>query len=119
MQQKYSFVTRWEIKAPIEKVWNTIYDSVNWPVWWKGVLSVQVLEKGEPNGVNGVRRYIWKSALPYKLSFDMRLTEREDLKQLHGVAFGELEGEGTWLFEQNGDRCRVQYNWNVLPINSG
>ena len=49
----------------------------------------------------------------------MRLTEREDLKQLHGVAFGELEGEGTWLFEQNGDRCRVQYNWNVLPINRG
>lgn len=114
MQQKYSFVTRWQINAPIEKVWDAIYESTEWPKWWKGVLNVQVLDKGRPNGVDGVRRYTWKSALPYKLSFDMRLTERQDLKQLHGIAFGELEGEGTWLFEQIGDSCYVQYNWDVF-----
>lgn len=114
MQQKYSFVTNWQIKAPIEKVWDAIYESTEWPQWWKGVLDVQVLEKGLANGVNGVRRYTWKSALPYKLAFDMRLTEREDLKRMHGVAFGELEGQGTWLFEQKGDTCHIQYNWDVF-----
>ena len=44
----------------------------------------------------------------------MRLTEKYELRKLHGVAFGEIEGEGTWLFEQKGDACYVQYKWNVF-----
>ena len=40
MSEKYSFVTRWQIRAPIEKVWNAIYESTEWPHWWKGVLNV-------------------------------------------------------------------------------
>ncbi|HRI21997.1 MAG TPA: SRPBCC family protein, partial [Panacibacter sp.] len=96
------------------EVWNAIYESTEWPQWWKGVLDVKIIEKGEPNGVNGVREYTWKSALPYKLSFNMRLDERVELKRLHGMAFGELEGEGTWIFEQKGDITFVQYNWDVF-----
>lgn len=30
----------------------------------------------------------------------MQLTQREDGKKLAGIAFGELEGNGTWVFEQ-------------------
>ncbi|HRH61248.1 MAG TPA: SRPBCC family protein [Chitinophagaceae bacterium] len=114
MRDKYSFVTNWQIKAPVQQVWDAIYESTEWPQWWRGVLEVQVLEKGKPNGVDGVRRYTWKSALPYKLSFNMRLTEREDNRMMHGVAFGELEGEGRWLFEQRGDITYIQYNWDVF-----
>ncbi|HRH51231.1 MAG TPA: SRPBCC family protein [Panacibacter sp.] len=114
MQQKYSFITKWQIKAPVQRVWDAIYESTEWPQWWKGVLAVKIIEEGNANGVNGVREYTWKSALPYKLSFNMKLDERVELKRLHGKAFGELEGEGTWLFEQEGDICFVQYNWDVF-----
>ncbi len=114
MQQKYSFITRWQIKAPVQRVWDAIYESTEWPQWWKGVLDVKIIEPGAPNGVNGVREYTWKSALPYKLAFNMRLTERTDLKHMRGVAFGELEGEGNWFFEQKGEVTFVQYNWDVF-----
>ncbi|HKN84335.1 MAG TPA: hypothetical protein VJW17_12895 [Pyrinomonadaceae bacterium] len=29
----YEFVTIWRVKAPIEKVWNEIYHSTDWPTW--------------------------------------------------------------------------------------
>ena len=44
----------------------------------------------------------------------MKLTERVDQKRLHGIAFGELEGTGTWLFEQKNDVCFIQYDWVVF-----
>ena len=112
--EKYSFTTRWKIKAPAEQVWNAIYESTEWPGWWKGVIAVEIVEEGDEYGVNGIRTYTWKSALPYKLSFQMKLVEKNEPKYMHGVAFGELEGEGEWFFEQHGDTTHVQYSWNVF-----
>ena len=43
----------------------------------------------------------------------MKLLERDELKRLYGEAFGELEGNGTWLFEEKDGISYVQYNWNV------
>lgn len=112
-KEKYAFVTKWVIEAPIEKVWDAIYESTEWPQWWKGVLKVDVIEKGQPNGIDGVRAYTWKSALPYKLTFHMKLTQREDNKLLGGVAFGELDGDGIWIFEQSDSIVTVHYYWNA------
>lgn len=114
MSEKYSFVTRWQIKAPVQQVWNAIYESTEWPQWWKGVKDVKVLEENDASGVNGVREYTWKSVLPYSLKFKMRLVEREEPKRMRGIAFGELEGEGVWSFEQQGDIAFIQYNWDVI-----
>jgi hypothetical protein len=75
--------------------------------------SVTIIKENDVNGINGVRRYTWKSVLPYKLSFDMQLTEKEDFRRLKGIAFGELEGDGTWYFSHDNGITRVQYNWNV------
>ena len=114
MSEKYSFVTRWQIRAPIEKVWNAIYESTEWPHWWKGVLNVKVIKENDAHGVNGVREYTWKSVLPYLLKFKMRLTEREDPKHMRGEAFGELEGVGIWMLEEKNGITYVQYNWDVF-----
>lgn len=111
--EKYSFITRWQIKAPVEQVWNAIYESTDWPNWWKGVLAVKEIEKNDANGINGVREYTWKSVLPYKLAFNMRLLKREELKYMYGEAFGELEGKGEWFFSEQDGVTYVQYNWDV------
>ena len=118
MATAYQFTTEWKIKAPVEKVWDAITDSLNWPEWWKGVLEVIEAEKGEDDGINGVRIYKWKSALPYTLAFHMRLTERVDYKKLAGIAFGELEGNGIWQFEEIDGITKVQYHWNVFTNKS-
>jgi hypothetical protein len=114
MPSQYSFVTKWQLQAPLEDVWNTIYNSLEWPTWWKGVLTVKELAIGDVNALNSIMAYTWKSVLPYQLTFNMKLTECVPHKRLAGVAFGELEGNGLWLFEHKDGITYVQYNWNVI-----
>jgi len=119
MDVKYSFVTRWQLNASLQEVWDAIYNSLEWPQWWKGAVSVIEIEKNDENGINGIRNYTWRSALPYKLNFNMRLIENKPLESLKGVAFGELQGDGEWLFTQRGSLVCVQYNWNVITTRQG
>ena len=39
-------------------------------------------------------RMTWKTALPYQLTFDMRMTRVEPISALEGRASGELDGVG-------------------------
>ena len=119
MQTQYSFITKWEIEAPLQQVWDAIYNSLEWPQWWKGVISVEEIEKGDSNGINGVKVYTWKSVLPYKLKFTMQLTENEPLKRLKGIAFGKLEGQGEWTFNEKNGIIQIQYNWDVYTKKPG
>ncbi len=109
----YNFVTLWRFDAPLAAVWDFIYRSEEWPAWWRGVERVEVLEEGDESHVGGVRRYTWKSKLPYRLTFDMRLTRVEPHSVIEGEAFGELTGRGLWTFNGAGDTTDVRYDWRV------
>jgi hypothetical protein len=110
---KYRFVTNWHVKAPIESVWNEIYHSEFWPTWWKGVESVVELTRGDKDGIGGIRRYTWKSRLPYKLTFDMRTVRVDPMSIIEGVASGELEGKGLWQFSVDRTGTVARYEWEV------
>ncbi len=110
---EYVFESIWRIEAPIEAVWDAIYHSERWPSWWKEVESVQELVKGDDRGVGSVRRYVWKTVLPYKLAFDMRVTRVEPPVALEGAATGELQGTGHWQLRAEGDLTIVHYTWSV------
>ena len=117
----YSFVTIWRVKAPIENVWDEIYHSQDWPVWWKGVENVVEISKGDERGVGSVHRYTWKSKLPYRLSFDMKTVRIEPPVLLEGIATGELQGHGLWQLSTSGSETAgetagetiVRYDWKV------
>ena len=111
---EYSFVTRWSFQAPADAVWNAIYHAERWPQWWKGVEQVLELEPatGE-NGVGVLRQFTWKSRLPYRLTFQMRVTRVEPLVLMESSAAGELEGTGRWSFSADGAVTAVCYDWNV------
>ena len=109
----YEFVTIWRVEAPIDSVWNAIYHSDDWPLWWRGVESVVEVRKGDEPGVGSIRRYTWKSKLPYRLSFDMQTTRIEPPLLLEGIAIGELQGRGRWQLSTEGSETIVRYDWNV------
>ena len=113
--ENYSFVTRWRLDAPLEKVWELIYDSDRWPSWWKGVERVELLRPAVgPGQVGSVRRFTWKSRLPYRLTFDMTVTRVEPKSLIESAAEGELSGIGRWTFEAaGGGATRVRYDWDV------
>lgn len=91
---EYRFVTVWRIEAPIQQLCDAISHSVSWPRWWKGLESVEELDPGDRSGIGSLRRFTWKSKLPYRLTFDVRVTRIEPLAVLEGVASGEVEGTG-------------------------
>lgn len=110
---EYRFLTTWLLEAERERVWDAIYDSEAWPGWWRGVERVSLVAPGEESGVGQVGRYVWRSKLPYDLSFEMGTTRVERPRLLEGEASGELAGTGRWrLFEQDGVTA-VLYEWNV------
>ncbi len=110
---EYVFESTWRIAAPIEAVWEAIYHSENWPTWWREVERVDELVHGGDDGVGNIRRYLWKTRLPYKLAFEMRATRVQRPTLLEGVATGELNGVGRWRLQAAGDVTVVQYTWQV------
>jgi hypothetical protein len=109
----YELVTIWRIAAPIYEVCEAISHSHHWPKWWRGVEQVMELERGDPHGVGGLLRYTWKSLLPYRLTFDIRITRVEPLAAIEGVASGELEGTGRWLFTAEDGVTTIRHEWQV------
>ena len=112
-EREYKFVTVWKTDAPLEKVWNEIYHSERWPEWCRGVEEVVEIRKGDELGVGSIRRYTWKSALPYRLSFESETVRVEPMTLLEGIASGELDGRGVWKLHSEGGHTTVVYDWRV------
>jgi uncharacterized protein YndB with AHSA1/START domain len=106
-------VTQWHLEAPIERIWEALFDPEEWPRWWRYVEAVVELEKGDAQGIGALRRYTWSSRLPYRLSFEMRTTALAPLSFIEGVATGDLNGTGRWQLREFGQTTRVQYVWTV------
>jgi hypothetical protein len=112
---EYKFVTRWVIQAPQERVWNELMSPEEWQTWWRGVERVELLRPGhDALGQGAVRRYTWRSRLPYRLTFVMETTRIEPQMLIEGKASGELEGSGCWRLSHDNGVTHVQYNWNVV-----
>jgi len=114
----YAFVTRWHVAAPVDAVYDVLVKPEGWPAWWPGVEKVESLVRSErEDGVGGVRRFTWKSRLPYRLAFDMRTTAVERPGRIAGRAEGELQGEGVWTLVVDPaapeSATRVRYDWRV------
>ncbi len=109
----YAFVTLWHIEAPIHAVFSAIYHSLHWPNWWKGVERVVELEPGDSLGVGSLYRFTFKSRLPYRLTFTIRVTRVEPPMALEGIASGEVEGTARWQLSAQGAVTIARYEWQV------
>ncbi|HEY8691138.1 MAG TPA: SRPBCC family protein, partial [Chloroflexota bacterium] len=110
----YELVTVWQVRAPIDQVWDAIYHSERWPEWWPGVVGVRSLQPPDEQGLGGLTRYVWKSALPYSLIIDTSATRIERPHTVDGRSTGELEGEGRWRLSEADGITTVRYEWDVV-----
>lgn len=109
----YQFVTEWTFPSPIDDVWAQLNRPEDWPTWWRGVVSVDVIEPGDSNGLGAYRRMVWQSALPYRLRFNMRTVRLERPSTIEGHADGDLCGVGRWSLSPTRSGTTVQYDWTV------
>jgi Polyketide cyclase / dehydrase and lipid transport len=111
---RYRFLTTWALDAPVEDVWQAIYETERWPEWWRGVKVAEQLRRGQgpDDGVGSVHRYVWRSRLPYDIEFRMTTTRVERPHLLEGEADGNLRGRGRWRL-WSGRGTAVTYEWDV------
>jgi uncharacterized protein YndB with AHSA1/START domain len=110
---QFHLVTNWTLAAPVEPVWKALMAPDDWPAWWRAVERVEKLADGDENGVGAVRRITWRTALPYKLAFAMRVTRVAPMTLIEGRAEGELAGLGRWTLTPAGAHTQVRYDWMV------
>jgi Polyketide cyclase / dehydrase and lipid transport len=110
---EYAFLTTWLLDCPRQPVWEAIHDQERWPQWWRGVEEAEEVHRGENGDVGSVARMVWKSLLPYRVSFEVTTIRVEHPYLLEGRAVGELEGIGRWRLYEQGGVTAVLYEWNV------
>lgn len=110
---QFRFVTIWRITAPRAQVCDAVSQCAEWPQWWPGVEKVELREPGAPDGLHSLRRFTWRGRLPYRLTFDVRVTRIVPLTLLEGRASGEVEGTGCWSFSGDDEITAVRYEWRV------
>jgi hypothetical protein len=79
---EYSFVTVWKLEAPLKEVWDVICVPENLPSWWKSVIAIKVIDRGDDQGVNFIAEQTWKGVLPYQLSMLSKTTAVDYLKSI-------------------------------------
>ena len=88
---EYAFLTTWLLDSPRQPVWEAIHDQARWPEWWRGVEEAEEVRRGDGGAdVGTVSRMVWKSLLPYRVSFEVTTTRVEHPHLLEGHAVGEL-----------------------------
>lgn len=110
---EYAFLTAWRIAAPRDTVFEAIHASERWPEWWDGVESVVKLEQGDAEGCGSLGRYVWRSAMRYRLEFEMRITHVERPYRMDGSAVGELTGTGQWRLYEDEEGTVALFEWRV------
>ena len=111
---RYSFLSTWAVEAPVDAVWDAVYETERWPEWWQGVKVVDRLIGGDEEGVGSVHRYVWRSRLPYDIEFRMRTTRVVRPHLLEGASEGNLRGTGRWrLWEGAAKSTAITYEWDV------
>jgi uncharacterized protein YndB with AHSA1/START domain len=109
----YALVSMWRVDAPVERVWQVLSDAESWPDWWPFVEGVERILPGEPNGLHSVWRYTWKTMLPYKLRFELCITQVEAPSLVAAAVSGDLVGRGTCRIYREEPWTVVRYEWNV------
>jgi len=109
----YHFITKWRVESTIQEVSEIIGNASDLVRWWPSVyLGIKVIEPGDEQGIGKVVSLYTKGWLPYTLRWSFRVTEvRSDGFTL--VAWGDFEGRGIWIFEQDGLWVNIIYDWKI------
>jgi uncharacterized protein YndB with AHSA1/START domain len=94
-------------------VWTALVQPEEWPSWWRSVEKVEILDRGGADGIGAYRRFTWRTALPYAITFNMRVTRVVPISVIEGRADGELAGTGCWTLTATDGGTQVRYDWIV------
>jgi hypothetical protein len=117
---QFSLPSTWLIPAPVDAVWPCLIDTRTWPSWWKYVDEVEETSAGDSSGIGNIRKYYWRTCLPYSLILDMRVTQIEAPQLVIVEVDGDLKGNGRCRLSSLPcmDNTRVEFFWEVQTCKS-
>ncbi|MFY9558487.1 MAG: polyketide cyclase [Blastocatellia bacterium] len=111
---EYHFITHWRVEGTINEVANILKAAEELPRWWPSVyLEVKVLESGDENGIGKVVSLHTRGWLPYSLRWQFRVTESRYPHGFSLEAWGDFNGRGIWILEQDAEFAKVTYDWKI------
>jgi hypothetical protein len=110
----YHFIDKWCVEGDVREVADILEDALSLPRWWSSVyFEVDVIEEGGEHGIGKLIRLRAAGWLPYTLRINFRTTESRYPNGFTMEATGDLEGTGIWIFEPDGSRVNVTYDWTI------
>lgn len=109
---EYFMPTVWRIKGDLQEVYDICANFQDYHRWWPEVYLDIRTGTDEKTG-SEVYDILSKGKLPYKLRWQSRKTAVNAPHSLSLRSNGDLEGHGTWMFEQDGDYVNVRFDWYV------
>ena len=110
---RFELISYWHLDAPTAAVWPELTRVEDWPLWWRYVRSVRLLQAGDERGIGAKHRLVWTNRLPYDIEIDVEVVESVRQRRLRARATGQLEGEGVWELFRIGDTTWLRYTWRV------
>lgn len=103
----YHFVTHWQVRAPIQKVYEILKDGPRYAQWWRpAYVSSEEIAPGKV-------RAVVHSRLRYTLTFVTEVTREAPPHEIELRSSGDLVGKGLWKLHQNGEWTKIQFSWEV------
>ncbi|HKP17447.1 MAG TPA: SRPBCC family protein [Gaiellaceae bacterium] len=110
MQAQYRFLDRWLVRAPIERVYETVGDPLGYQRWWTDFVLRSEGDAGEPRP--GKRnRLLVKAFLPYKVRFGLEVMEAERPTRILSRLSGDFDGTGEWQLTETAEGVEAVLDW--------
>jgi uncharacterized protein YndB with AHSA1/START domain len=110
MPPAYSFVDRWVVHAPIDRVYDTIGDVLGYERWWTDFVIRARGDEGPP--APGKRNELFvKAYLPYKVNFGLEVVEAERPQRILSRLSKDFDGSGEWTLQETADGTVATLDW--------
>jgi uncharacterized protein YndB with AHSA1/START domain len=111
MASEYVFVDEWDVRAPVDAVFDALADARTYPRWW--ATTYQQVEADGPPQLGRVSHQRFKAKLPYTLTTRSRIAAYDPPRQFQVEVDGDLRGTGIWTLTPRDDAVHVHFDWRV------
>jgi hypothetical protein len=105
----FRFDRRWVFEVPPDELWRVLSRTDQFPTWWKW------LRRFDSDGLveGGESRCVIRGALPYSLSFAVRVVELQPPSLVRADVSGDLAGPARLEIEPHPDGSTARLVWEV------
>jgi hypothetical protein len=112
ISNKYQFVSRWHIAAPVTVVEQALLKTKDWQKWWDGLEEIKTTH--DEVGQGAEYDCTWRSSMGYKLRFHIVITKYTHDKEIAFTASGDLLGGGEFRMRKSDNKSTdITIKWNV------